>query len=516
MIGPYKVLLINPPYPGKTADPSPSLGYLGSVCKKCGADVQIWDEAVELSYRQKVDELITVIKRIQPDLIGVTLTTPFVRFAYDFVSKISGVSTAHVIAGGAHVTFCPEEVLYSAPFQLAVIGEGEKTMEELLRYYMKKNVGLEDIKGIVYKNASGKIIFNAQRPFIEDLDSLLPPLDQQCLIKTDRGEVFGQILTSRGCPGACTFCGSLVHGKRFRFRSANSVFGEMRYLHEKFGIKRFRFQDDALTINQPRLMELCGLIGKERRFCPSWTCQSRADTTNKTLLKTMKEAGCMMIDIGLESASPRVMEKIKKHIAIGKVLEAIDNCYDIGLPVTVNLMTGFPFETKEDIRCNIDFMKSVSKKVSRFNVGLLLKPYPGTDVYKEYHDVYGFTQWWLDERYCDKAVSDYRPFYLGDRLGAWTMPEDATMEFDFFKYSDSTKKEIKKFIWYKCWFSMKKCHGIMRSMAMLSMFYISKLLYKTNPVLERTFMPFLFRTGQKANYLYESILRPKRKNKHGR
>jgi MoaA/NifB/PqqE/SkfB family radical SAM enzyme len=215
----------------------------------------------------------------------------------------------------------------------------------------------------------------------------------------------------------------------------------------------------------------------------------------------MQRAGCQMIDIGLETASLEVMKQIKKNASLEKVLEVVNNCYALKLPVNVNLMAGFPFETKEDIRTNIEFMKTISKKISRFNVGLVLRPYPGTEVYDLYHRRYGFSQWWLNERFTLSEDADYIPFYLNERLGAWTLPEDPILEHDFFHYSPGIKREIGRFVSYKCWFSLRKNHGVLKSITLLMLFYLSKHLYRLNPALEKAVMLPIFRLGQMINRL---------------
>ena len=500
----YRVLLINPPYPGKTADPSPSLGYLGSMIEGVGASVDIWDGEVLYSYREKLREVIDLIAHLKPDLIGFTLTTPFVRFAYNLAGMVKDKFDIPLIAGGTHATFCPEEVIEKSVFDIAVVGEAEYTIIDLIKYF-RKEMDLINIPGIVYKDSKGNIISTQRRPLINDLDELLFPLGSQSILKNPRGGVFGQILTSRGCPGKCVFCGSLVHGKQYRFRSAENVFKEMLHLHKTYGVTHFRFQDDALTINQSRFNKLCNIIIDYPDSKFTWNCQSRADALSPNLLRQMKKAGCSMINIGLEAASPEVAKKVKKNLSIDKVFETIETCRLIKLPLIINLMTGFPFETREDIRYNIDFMKSVSKNVSRFDVGLVLIPYPGTEIYNKYHQEYGFSEWWLKDGFTLPLNTDYVPLYLDRRLGSWTLPDDPVLERDFFHYPRDIKKEIKRFVSYKCWFSMKKSHGIIMSLILLLNFYLSKFLYRIAPFLEKVLMGRLLKLQRRVYYIFASV-----------
>ena len=488
----YSVLLINPPYPGKNADPSISLGYLASVIKDAGWRVYIWDEEAEYFYKEKVSAIMGLIQRLKIDLVGFTLTTPFVRFAYNLADIIKSRFDIPIIAGGTHATLCPKEVLERSAFEAAVIGEGEQTVLDLIGSF-RGNKGLKGVPGIAYKDAQGNVIINERRPPIQNLDTLPFCLESQAILDDNKGGRFAQIVTSRGCPGKCIFCGSLALGKQFRFRSAENIFEEVLSLHEKYGITHFRFRDDAMTINRKNFEKICGLFIAHRNLKFTWTCASRVDGLDSSLLNTMKDAGCVFIDLGMETASDRIMKEIKKNISIGKVREAIENCDLINLPVGINLMSGFPFETKEDIKCNMDFVKPlVNKKNIMLNVGLVLRPYPGTQIYDVYHKRFGFTEWWLDRGRSIAVSEDYTPLYLSSSLGSWTLPEDPVLELDFFKYSPEVRKAIKRFIRYKCLFSMKKCYGKVKLAAILFLYYLSKYLYKINPYLERSTLRNLF------------------------
>ena len=164
-----------------------SLGYLGRMIKKNGCALHIWDGAVPYSYKNKFNEIMNMVKTLRPDLIGFTLTTPFIRFAYALAHEIRNTFNIPVIAGGVHATLCADEVLEKGPFEIAAIGEAEYTIQDLIRYYFDKNIELKDISGIAYKTKDGNIVRTSPRALIHNLDDIPFPLESQSILKNNKG-----------------------------------------------------------------------------------------------------------------------------------------------------------------------------------------------------------------------------------------------------------------------------------------------------------------------------------------
>ena len=131
------------------------------------------------------------------------------------------------------------------------------------------------INGIAFRD-NGAIAQTNPRGLIEDVDSLpFPALD---LIKVEKYSVFSieegntfALLSSRGCPSQCTFCDShTIFGRQFRARSAQNMFSEIEFLHQKYGMTKFDFVDDMITLKKDRILELCQLIKNLAFLSSGW------------------------------------------------------------------------------------------------------------------------------------------------------------------------------------------------------------------------------------------------------
>lgn len=307
-----KVLLINPPlnyFPGlkgkNTNYSHPPLGiaYLASYLQKYYPQklkVKIL-EAMALDLTE--EEIIKEIKDFSPNLIGISsVTATFVKRLSRKIKRL--FPNVIIVVGGPHPTALPFDLLPQA--DISVIREGEETILEILKEGKEKN--WEKIKGISFlKDGEQKI--TPSRPFIQDLDSIpfparhLLPMDSYFLPyphKT-RTKKFASIFTARGCPFACRFCGNEYIWKRqVRYRKIELVLEEIKEVVERYNVSLIFFSDDTFTINKERVYQICaGILKMNLNF--KWICHSRADTLEKPLLETMKRAGCVEMQVGIES-----------------------------------------------------------------------------------------------------------------------------------------------------------------------------------------------------------------------
>jgi anaerobic magnesium-protoporphyrin IX monomethyl ester cyclase len=190
----------------------------------------------------------------------------------------------------------------------------------------------------------------------------------------------GHIITGRGCPFSCAYCGSpaLWH-REARFRSVGNVIGELEYLKENFKTSNIHFADDTFTIKKDRAKEICQQI-IDRSLNIKWLCDTRADCLDKELIELMKRAGCIRLKIGVESGSNRVLKAMRKGETREKIRQAVKWIKEAGVPFTAYFMTGFPTETNEDLRETIDFAREIDADYYSLSV---LAPYYGTQVWKD-------------------------------------------------------------------------------------------------------------------------------------
>jgi len=498
-------------------DPSPpmSFSFLGRIAKDEGFEVII--ENLNAQYNQKTNkDIVRLIKKEKPDIVGVHIFTNAARYSYELIKVIKSFSKL-IIVGGPHATACPEEVLEMGA-DIAFIGEAEISFKNFLRA-IKNGKSFENVKGIVFKN-NGKIIKTEAEKVVFDLDELPLP-DKEIDAISDYVKIpneinnFGQILSTRGCPGRCTYCFSLFE-KCFRVMSAKKVFQEIEYLRDKYGIKIINFIDDSFTVNKKRLFELCGLI-QDSGLGIEWTCGTRVDFLDKEMLVKMKDAGCVMVILGIENSIPKTLLGMNKVLGINGITtpeeytqraeKILDWCNELDLRVGTNILCGFPWENVEDMKKMQRYINHIKPKITQGFYGGVLQPQPGTEMYDKYAKKYGFEKWWLYKKPLFK--DDYRPFFTIHYHQYWDHIHN-----NFFNFDKDYFKEIDKLYrlmgdWNLRIFSKRRfgnpivVYFVYKSVLILSL--ASEILYSLSPGIEKSLMSglkkfsyrFKFRRGNK-------------------
>ena len=300
------------------------------------------------------------------DVYGFSTYTPTYHRTLEVLQIAKRVNRrAWTVAGGPHASALPEQV--ARDFDFVIVKEGEAALLNLVR--------------ALDRGESPPCILE-EAP-IADLD-LLPFPDYSLVdVPSYRRVVDGRpslsILSSRGCPYQCVFCNSIVMGgrRRVRFRSAANVVAEIQQLQAAWGVTSFRFQDDILTINLPRLRELTARLSRE---AVAFRCFGRADCCTREVVDLLCEGGCCHIAFGIESGSQFILDRMRKGLTVERIRQGIGAAKAAGLLVRVYLMVGFPGETWQTVRETADLMLECAP--DEFAVYPLI-PYPGTPLYQE-------------------------------------------------------------------------------------------------------------------------------------
>jgi len=380
-----KVLLINPTFDvvrqlgelGKLyirARPL-GLGHLAAYLESKGIEARIIDGQIS----DLTEE--TLGKEIQdflPDIVGITSTTVLTSAAQEVAKWTKNISRdIKVVMGGVHPTVLPEESLEDKNVDVVVRGEGEITFFELVKAF-ETTTSLGNVLGISFKS-NGEIVHNESRPFIKDLDSL-PPVDDHILPRNLYGDY--SVLTARGCPFNCIFCSSrTLWGTRYRVRSPENVFLEIDSILNKYNPKEIAFIDESFVINKERTDKICDMLierGYHKKI--SWICSSRADLVDEPLLEKMREAGCSAISFGIETASQRLLDILKKRTSPEINERAVRMAKKAGISnVRATFILGIPTETREESLATIKYAKKLPVDSAKFSIAT---PYPGTELYR--------------------------------------------------------------------------------------------------------------------------------------
>lgn len=394
-----KIILINPPLTveevyGKYSalasfQPPVGLCALAAYLIKHGYSVSILDANI---LNISVNDIAAGIIKEMPNLVGIYTNTTNYYAVSKLVFAIKQENPSlKIVLGGPHPTFLPEVTLQEIPADYCVIGEGEETLLELVRYLENNSSGISKIDGLAFKEGDEKVTINKPRNRIKELDNLpfpavhlLPPLSKYKLYLLQYKRLpYMTVLTSRGCPYKCIFCNT-PFGKTVRFHSPEYVLDYAEYLSKNFGVKELFFVDDTFTLDENRVSKMCELMCN-RKLDIKWYASTRANIKNKNLFSQMKKAGCWTCAIGVESGDTKILRLIGKDISLDEVRLACSAAIKAGLVLKTFFIIGNPGETTETIDRTIKFAKSLK---SHFPVFSLMTPYPGTELW-ERAETYG-------------------------------------------------------------------------------------------------------------------------------
>lgn len=272
---------------------------------------------------------------------------------------------ATVVIGGPHATPLAREMLEHHPaIDCAVRGEGDVTFAELCER-VRAGRSFEGVAGAVYRTASG-IEAGPERDNVPDIDTL------ECPHRYYDTHI---VMTSRGCPWACTFCGAETSwGRGFRGHSVPYVLDMLEAALRRVRVRMIQIKDDTFTTNKKRVLELCRGI-RERKLNFLWSCDTRVDVLSEDLLREMRLAGCQRLSLGVESGSQTILDAIDKRITVDEIVEAAEMAKRYGVHVRFYMMLGNRGETAETFAETLAFLERAKPHQYIFSC---LSVFPGT------------------------------------------------------------------------------------------------------------------------------------------
>lgn len=427
-----RVAFIRPPFPPphwliglvQDHDFPLGIGYLAAVLSRAGNEVRVFDPE---SISQSPEKMWAELEKFKPDLVGITTVTPRFEVAVRLAEEVKKRLKCLVIMGGPHATALPRSTLLTVKVLDAVImGEAELSVLAIAEEFNAKGkVDFSRIPGAAFFS-NWKYHENPRPEFIQDLDSLpYPQRDFAHPRAYNRNRVmFGgvkcaTVISSRGCPGRCTFCANICTGRKVRLHSPEYFVGEMESLVKGHGVKYFHIYDDCFTADQKHVEEICDLM-LSRGLKVRWGAFGRVNTLqDERLLRKMKRAGCRHILLGTESGNQRILNLMRK----GTTLEAAERSCALlrkcGISYGNSFMLGCEGETMETAMDTLAFAEKLGSELVNF---VILIPFPGTEVFEKYYKDFDSpdTDW---ENWC--SHDDNRPYPM--RHTSLTMEQLVTL-----------------------------------------------------------------------------------------
>jgi len=368
-----KIVLISPKFPN-IWEPL-GLASISSYCRwnVPNVDIEFYDESFD-----DINQII--LAGANADYVGISATTTTYRQVLNIIKQIKQInSNVRVILGGWHATTSPRTILDSdITFQnskntlidYVVVGEGEKAFVDIINGMHKPGM-------VLGTKMEFKDLLWPDRTIIKQ-ERLLDLCESMCGIR------IASFQSRRGCPMRCSFCGEKAmsgstntNEPAVRVRNAKDVLDEIEYVNNKYHIDKFKFVDPTWSAPNSAAIEFCEEKIRRGNKIP-WSGMVHAAFINKSLMQLMKESSCDQIDVGVESGSQSILNKVSKGITIDRIKNVFRWAKEVGLKRRAFTIIGFPEETPNDIELTKQLIRDIQPDVLGTTV---LTPFPGTSYY---------------------------------------------------------------------------------------------------------------------------------------
>ncbi|MCL4514929.1 MAG: cobalamin-dependent protein [Firmicutes bacterium] len=401
-----KVLLLTPPYHAGVVEaagrwPNIALVYIAGHLRRAGHLPVIYDAMT------KGDDLEEIRRRIaaeKPDCVATTAYTASINAALDVLKAAKEIDPRIVtVIGGVHANFCHEELLKANPcLDFVVRGEGEETFPELLAA-LEAGGDLPRVRGIAFRrgllSGSGKntpeesgppaVVATPPRPFIHDLDSLVPAWD---LVEWDDYTMFvipgsrlAVVNSTRGCNHDCSFCSQQKFWERtYRERSPENFVAELIHLNRTYGVDVAMLSDEYPTRNRRRWEKILDLIITSG-LKVYLLLETRVEDIlrDEAILPKYRQAGVLHIYVGVEATDQETLDRFNKRIKCEESARAIQLINAHGMISECSFVLGLPEETQESVQRTLALAKRYDPDFAHF---LHIAPWPYADMYGELKD----------------------------------------------------------------------------------------------------------------------------------
>ena len=392
------------------------LAYATGVLEQAGHEVRLADTAAT---GWNMAQVLADVQSFRPDLLVVDTSFPSLNNDISVAGTLKeGFPDATTVMVGAPASQLAEKMLSSPAVDIVCRWEFDFVLKDLLAT-IEEGKTLHQANGISYRD-NGSIVHNPDRepsnseeldgiPFVSQTYRKHLNVDDYMLNYSYSMHPEVQIFTGRGCPFQCTFCSwpQTLMGRKYRMRSISNILDEFQWVEENFPeVKQIFLEDDTFTVDRKRVLEFCRGY-RQRGLKIPWGAQARVGLDYETM-KVIKQANCMMIDVGYESGDNSILKNVKKGITVEQMAPFAAEAKRAGLSIHGNWIIGLPGETRETVQATRNMIRNT--KADAITVAVVT-PFPGTEMYRWAKDngylVTEDPNDYLDERGHQKSIISY-------------------------------------------------------------------------------------------------------------
>jgi anaerobic magnesium-protoporphyrin IX monomethyl ester cyclase len=332
---------------------------------------------------------------IRPDLVVISSSSFDVQVANDFVASVKKDEKAPLVigVGQSHYLNRNARNAQEQGYDAILLGEPEEEFFQLLDRIRQRSPSGDEWRPYYWKcyeegrrfavEDPDKLIFPTYTPAeLESYRSIFP-------VQVPKRVVWGYLIATRGCPHGCVFCSEVMRvsiGRKMRSRSAANVADEMEHLGRQ-GVNVCSFQDDSFSADRRFVRALCEELAARNSQMP-WMARVRVDELDYDVLSLMKKAGCVMLGLGVESGSQRIIEQMQKQRHPKPWADLCRQVFrwtrQLGIGTNAYYVIGNPTETREEIEQTIRLALELNSDTIQVH---FYTPYPGSVAWEKHKDL---------------------------------------------------------------------------------------------------------------------------------
>ena len=490
-------LVVLRPSSHRTAEESLGVEYLASILIKTGYEVKLRDAWLNTNITTESIENEIIADKSNVLFVGTSSYMLSNQNTCDMISRLAREGI-NIVSGGYGPTFEPEKFLNSGA-QIAVIGEGERTLLQIAKIFEENIKDFSKIKGIAYLDENKKINFSDKQEAAELSEIPFPQRPHLDIVQKKHSTV--NVLTSRGCMGACTFCSisaflSKQNSPRWRGRNIDNIIDELKELQDK-NVRTIKFIDDSFIENE-RTDEWCEEFLKkikENNITINFRASIRADKVTEKNMKFLHEAGFFSFSCGIENGSPSALKRMAKRASVEDNEKALKIFKDNDIYVQAGFILFDDKTTIQELEENYEFL---SRYIWLVTKGIFSEMYAavGTQFTKN-------AKLENDNKYFSNniyLVKDLNARKVYDSLKAWQLHHSKIYDMVIDPISAPKDIPIK---------DMKKYYDLMIQMKKIDLLYMREILdcVQKNSNTQNVLTKYCEKYDEQFKEIYEIVVR---------
>lgn len=295
-------------------------------------------EIAEYTINNKAEAILADLYKRGPQAIAFSCyiwNWNMVRELLEEIPKV--MPDTDIWLGGPEVSYDAPQVLESYPQLTGImVGEGEETFRELMRYYCRADIKLTDVSGLCLPGRG----LTGERG-LTDLNSI--PFFYDELDRFENRIVYYE--SSRGCPYSCSYCLSSID-RRVRLRSLDTVKRELRFFLEH-KVPQVKFVDRTFNCNHEHACGIWEYLLEHDNGVTNFHFEISADimTEKELAILGKMRPGLVQLEIGVQSANPETIREIRRTMDLDKLKKTVKRIHEgKNIHVHLDLIAGLPYE----------------------------------------------------------------------------------------------------------------------------------------------------------------------------